>query len=274
MSETNISFSGSIPELYDRHLGPVMFAPYAEDLAQRVATNPDGTVLEIACGTGIVTQRLRAHLDPAVHLIATDLSQPMIDYARATKFPVDSPNLAWRQADAANLPFSDSSFAVVVCQFGVMFVPDKSGAFREARRVLAPGGLFAFNVWDSLENNPYARIAQETVAGFFPTDPPKFFEVPWGFYNQDTLRSLLTDHGFEHLQIEQVALEAHSTSARSLATGLVQGSPLSLAIQERGGSLAPIVEAVTTAFSRLGGAAPFRSPMQAVVVTARAGKVS
>jgi SAM-dependent methyltransferase len=272
MPEANINFTGSIPELYDRHLGPVMFEPYAADLAQRVEAKPTGAVLEIACGTGIVTQRLRAHLDPTVPMVATDLSQPMLDYARATKFREDSLQLEWRQADAANLPFPDASFAVVVCQFGLMFVPDKPAAFREARRVLTEGGLFAFNVWDSLANNPYARIAQETVAGFFPTDPPKFFDIPWGFYHQDVLRGLLSDQGFEHLQLEQVALEAHSVSARSLATGLVQGSPLSLAIQERGGSFEPIVEAVTEAFTRLGGAAPFRSPMQAVVVTARAGK--
>jgi ubiquinone/menaquinone biosynthesis C-methylase UbiE len=273
MSEANVKFSGSIPELYDRHLGPVMFEPYAADLAQRVAAKPTGSVLEIACGTGIVTQRLRTHLDPVVPLVATDLNQPMIDYARATKFREDSPHLEWRQADAVNLPFPDSSFAVVVCQFGLMFVPDKPAAFREARRVLANGGLFAFNVWDSLANNPYAQIAYETVSEFFPTDPPRFFEVPYGFHNPDVLRSLLTDHGFERIQIEHVPLEAVSTSARSLATGLVTGTPVSLAIHERGGSFEPIVEAVTAALSRLGGAAPFRSPMQAVIVTARASQI-
>lgn len=271
MSETNANFSGSIPELYDRHLGSVMFQPYAADLAQRVAAKPDGAVLEIACGTGIVTQRLRTHLDPAVHLVATDLSQPMIDYAR-TKLSEQGQQVEWQQADAANLPFPDSSFAAAVCQFGLMFVPDKPAAFREARRILVDGGLLAFNVWDSMEHNQYARTAHETVARFFPTDPPKFFEVPWGFHNPDVLRGLLTDHGFEQIQIEWVSLEAHSSSARSFAIGLVQGSPLSLAIQERGGSFEPIVEAVTAAFSRIGGAAPFRSTMQALVVTARAAQ--
>src|SRR5215210_4122406 len=143
MAETNISFSGSIPQMYDRYLGPVLFEPYAVDLARRVAAHATGPVLEMACGTGIVTQQLRAHLAPEVEIVAIDLSQPMLDYAQ-TKL-VTLKNVEWRQADIAALPFSDASFAAVVCQFGLMFVPDKQAAFREACRVLRKGGLFTFN---------------------------------------------------------------------------------------------------------------------------------
>ena len=265
MAETTISFSGSIPQLYDRYLGPVLFEPYAADLARRVAAHAPGSVLEMACGTGVVTQQLRAHLAPEIKIVATDLSQPMLDYAR-TKLATLK-NVDWQQADIAALPFPDASFAAVVCQFGLMFVPDKQAAFREARRVLSKGGLFAFNVWDKITTNPFAHIQHETLTKLFPADPPQFL-TPFTFNDHEVLRQLLTTHGFSNVQLETVTLEARSESARALATGFVQGSPLSTVLQERGVSFDPIIDAVTEALAQHGGAAPFRSTLQAVVVTA------
>jgi ubiquinone/menaquinone biosynthesis C-methylase UbiE len=269
MADTNTHFAGSIPELYDRYLGPVMFTPYAADLARRVAESATGPVLETACGTGILTQMLRSVLPSAVHLVATDLNVPMLDYARA-KLRTETP-VEWQQADAAALPFPPASFAVVACQFGVMFVADKQAVFREARRVVKPGGLLAFNVWDGFAQNPYARVAHETIASFFPTDPPQFFTVPYGFHDPEVLRQLLLAQGFSQLHIETVALEAYSPSAQAFAVGLVTGSPVSNTIQARGVPHEPIVQAVVSALARLGGDMPFRSTMQALVVTARAG---
>jgi ubiquinone/menaquinone biosynthesis C-methylase UbiE len=270
MAETTISFSGSIPQLYDRYLGPVLFEPYAADLARRVATHGAGPVLEMACGTGIVTRQLRAQLAPEVRIVATDLSQPMLDYAQ-TKLATLK-NVDWKQADIAALPFPDASFSAVVCQFGLMFVPDKQAAFREARRVLSKGGLFAFNVWDKIATNPFAHIAHETLAKLFPADPPQFL-TPCTFNDPAVLRQLLTAYSFGDIQLETVTLEARSESAKAVATGFVQGSPLSAAIQERGASFDPIIDAVTEALAQHGGAAPFRSTLQAIVVTARAGAV-
>jgi SAM-dependent methyltransferase len=270
MAETNISFSGSIPQLYDRYLGPVLFEPYAVDLARRVAVHATGPVLEMACGTGIVTQQLRAQLAPEVEIVATDLSQPMLDYAR-TKLATLK-NVDWRQADIAALPFPDASFAAVVCQFGLMFVPDKQAAFRETRRVLGKGGLFAFNVWDEITANPFAHVAHETLAQLFPADPPQFL-IPFTFNDHVVLRQSLTMHGFSNVQLETVMLEARSESARALAIGFVQGSPLSTMVQERGVPFESVVAAVADALAQHGGAAPFHSTLQAVVVTARAGAV-
>jgi len=271
MTETNARFEGSIPEIYDRHLGPVIFEPYAVDLARRVAAPVEGPVLEIACGTGILTQQLRAHLPSSLRLVATDLNEPMLDYARTklggTKY------IDWQQADAAALPFPSASFAAVVCQFGLMFVPDKPLAFREARRVLIEGGLLAFSVWSDLAHNPFGRIAHETIAGFFPVDPPDFYQVPFGFHDPHVLRHLLVTNGFDQVEIERVTLDAYSPSVESFAIGLVKGNPVSLAIRQRGASLDPIVEAVATALAHIGGDHPFRSTMQAIVVTAWAGAV-
>jgi ubiquinone/menaquinone biosynthesis C-methylase UbiE len=270
MAETTISFSGSIPQLYDRYLGPVFFEPYAADLARRVATHGAGPVLEMACGTGIVTRQLRAQLAPEVRIVATDLSQPMLDYAQAKLASLQ--NVDWKQADIAALPFADASFPTVVCQFGLMFVPDKQAAFREARRVLSKGGLFAFSVWDKVAVNPIPHIAHETLAKLFPSDPPQFL-TPFIFNDHEVLRQLLTTHDFSNIRLETVTFEARSESAKAVATGFVQGSPLSAAIQERGASFESVVSAVTEALAQHGGAAPFRSTQQAIVVTARAGAV-
>ena len=139
MADVRASFSGSIPEYYDRCLGPAWFDAFAADLARRLPAKPPGDVLEIACGTGLVTRRLRERLDSTVRLVATDLSNAMLDYARAKLS--ESKDIAWREADAVKLPFGDGEFGAVVCAFGVMFVPDKQAAFREARRVLKEGGI-------------------------------------------------------------------------------------------------------------------------------------
>jgi len=268
MSDADIRFAGSIPDIYDRYLGPVLFEPYAADLSRRIAGHSGNTVLEVACGTGILTQALRVHLPSAVHIVATDLNQPMIDYAQAKLGDIE--NIEWKQADFSALPFPSASFDCIACQFGLMFLPDKQVALKEARRVLSNGGLLAFNVWDDLAHNVFSQKAHETLAQFFPNDPPKFFTIPYGFNDPDVINRLLTSCGFDQVQIEFVTLEARSSSARGLATGLLAGTPASNAIQERGGSVEAVVVALTESLKQIGGDDPFRSTMKALVVTARA----
>jgi ubiquinone/menaquinone biosynthesis C-methylase UbiE len=265
----NARFAGSVPEMYDRHLGPVIFEPYAQDLARRVVAEVrSGPVLEVACGTGVLTQRLFELLPVDVELVATDLNEPMVEFARSK---LGDDRVRWQQADAMNLPFPAASFTAVVCQFGLMFVPDKEAAFREARRVLGEGGLLAFSVWDSIEKNPIARIAHSTISRLFPKDPPNFYEVPFGFHDPKLLRQLLSTHGFFRPTIEHVTLEAVSPSAASFAEGLVRGNPVGAAIQDRGGSLDNVVQAIEMALQAECGDNPVRSPMRALVVMARAG---
>ncbi|MCI0605963.1 class I SAM-dependent methyltransferase [bacterium] len=269
MTDKNVKFEGNIPEFYDRHLGPVIFEPYAGDLAQRVAAVvPDGPVLETACGTGILTRQLRAKLLNTAQIISTDLNQAMIDQAFAK--PGLASEVEWKQADASALPFSDRVFAAVVCQFGMMFLPDKSLAIREAERVLKDGGLFAFNVWDSHAENPFGRIADEAVTVFFDYDPPNFYKIPFGFSDAEMWINLLKENGFGKIEVNKVSMEARSDSAESFATGLVRGNPVNTAIQERGLQFDPIISAVTEALVRIGGDRPFTCPMQALVFTARA----
>lgn len=268
MSNTIEHDYAPICDLYERHLGPALFEPYAIDLTRRVADCAGGSVLEMACGTGIVTRQLRARLKPTVALTATDINPGMLDYARKKLDATEK--ITWKQGDIANLPFPDASFNVAVCQFGIMFVPDKTRAFREMRRVLVKGGLLAFSVWDRMENNPWGIIAHQTVGGFFPENPPQFFKAPCSFYDVDVLRNLLTASGFDRINIQTVRKECYSNTARSLAIGLIEGAPVLAEIQERNGSSRPIVDAMATALARTGGDNPYRSTMQAIVTTARA----
>lgn len=269
MSETNAAFIGSIPEQYDRYLGPLLFEPYATDLCARLQVPAAARVLEIACGTGILTQRLRQSIPRSATLVATDLNEPMIAYARRARGLGDG--VEWRQADGQELPFPSAWFDAAACQFGLMFVPDRGRALSEARRVLAPGGLFAFNVWAALDQNPIGHIAHTVISSFFPIDPPTFYQVPFGLDDEPGLRCLLGGAGFEVIGATRVTLEARSPSAAEAARGLVFGNPVLSAIEARGTTRPErIVSAVAGALAQAGGAAPLRLPMCALVFLARA----
>src|SRR4051812_46786821 len=164
---TDTAFAGSIPQLYERYLVPLLFEFYAVDIASRVDASPS-RVLELAAGTGVVTRRLAAALPANVAIVATDISQPMLDHAASvgTARPVE-----WARADAMQLPYPDASFDVVLCQFGAMFFPDKPRAFAEAKRVLRPGGRFIFSVWDRIEHNEFADVVTRSLEPLFPDDP-------------------------------------------------------------------------------------------------------
>src|SRR6266404_7077982 len=261
MDNKNAQFAGSIPEAYDRYLGPVLFQPYAEDLAARLKLEENSSVLEVACGTGILTRILRDRLPATAKLVATDLNEPMIQTA-AKKFR-QGEVVEWRQADASSLPFDDRSFDAVVCQFGIMFVPDKALSAREAHRVLKPGGVFLFNVWDALDHKALGRIAHETITSFFEKDPPTFYQIPFGYHDQDEIKRLLAAAGFRDNRIDVVAKVGGASRAEDVAQGLVNGNPVAVAITERDPSLLPVItNAVADALKKHFGETAVRAPMQ------------
>jgi ubiquinone/menaquinone biosynthesis C-methylase UbiE len=232
MLETDKVFAGSIPENYDRYMVPLIFEPFAADLARRAASLSPGAVLEIAAGTGVVTRALAPKLPPGASYIVTDLNQPMLDYA-ATRQPPDS-RITWRQADAMTLPFENATFDLVCCQFGAMFFPDRSTAYREARRVLKPGGHFLFNVWDRIEENIFADDVTKALARIFPNDPPRFLaRTPHGYHDTALIRSDLEAAGFSHVVIETRAEQSRASSARIPAVAYCQGTVLRSEIEAR-----------------------------------------
>lgn len=240
MSEQSSQFIGSIPENYDRGLGPHIFHDYAEDLARRAADIGPTDVLEIASGTGIVTRKLRDYLPSAARLVATDLNPPMLDVAQE-KFD-QGEKVEFKPADAVALPFEDSTFDLIVCQFGVMFFPNKPRAFSEAKRVLRSGGRYLFNVWGSLMENPYAEITQNVVTQFFPDDPPGFYKVPFGYSDQSIVLSDMEAGGLKDLRCETITLNKEVADWELFAHGIVFGNPIIDEINSRNGVQAEEIE--------------------------------
>jgi ubiquinone/menaquinone biosynthesis C-methylase UbiE len=266
MPSPDAAFAGSIPAIYERHLGSMMFAPYARELAERLSDLTSGRLLEIAAGTGIVTAALRERLPSSVEIVATDLNPAMIDVATA-KPGMDG--VDWRPADGQDLPFGDAEFDAATSSFGVMFFPDRAAGYREALRVLRPGARYVFTVWDALEHNDFTRIVNDVAGAAFPDDPPRFIaRTPFGYSDQAAIRSEVLGAGFSDVRIETVPLPCHAGSPRDPAVGICQGTPLRAEIEERGGNLEEVTDAAAVAIEEAFGPGPVTSLMQALVVTA------
>jgi ubiquinone/menaquinone biosynthesis C-methylase UbiE len=261
-------FSGSVPEFYETYLVPLIFEVYAEDLADRVAGRRPHAVMEIAAGTGVVTRQLASRLGDDVEIVATDLNQPMLDRAAliGTARPVE-----WRQADALHLPFPDERFDVVVCQFGVMFFPDRIAAYREARRVLAAGGTFIFNAWDRIEENIFTDLVEAAVGEMFPDDPPRFLSrTPHGYHDREVIERELVQAGFETVEITTVEGSSKAAEAKHPAIAFVQGTPLLNEIEARDPSgVEEATRRATSAITDRFGTGPVEAKIQAHVVVAR-----
>jgi SAM-dependent methyltransferase len=266
VSESDKVFAGSIPKLYDSHLVPLIFEPYAADLAKRLAARSPKRVLETAAGTGVVTRALAATLPERTTIVATDLNQAMVEHAASvgTNRPVE-----WRTADALNLPFPDQSFDAIVCQFGAMFFPDKPKAFAEARRVLRPGGVFVFNVWDKIEENQFADTVTQSLAALFPQDPPRFLaRTPHGYHDASQIRKDVAGGGFSASpRIKTLEERSRAPSADWPAIAYCQGTPLRNEIETRGpGRLAEATRRAAEAVAKRFGTGRVEGKIQAHVV--------
>ncbi|MER5733117.1 class I SAM-dependent methyltransferase [Streptomyces sp. NPDC002138] len=253
-----------MPEAYERYLVPVLFRPFAVDLAARAAALRPRRVLELAAGTGALTSELLAAA-PSAEVTATDLNDAMVGFGSSR-----APGAVWRQADAQRLPFPDGGFDLVVCQFGVMFFPDRVAAFTDVRRVLAPGGRFLFSTWGPIAAHAFDAAVQAGLERAFPDDPPRFLPaVPHGYADPAAVAADLTAAGFTVEEQYELTLEGRAASAADVATGFLTGSPVRAAFEERGGGAAErsVVIAETTA--RLG-PGPVTGPMTAYVFTGAA----
>jgi len=268
MSDRATDFTGSIPQFYDHGLGPVFFVDFADDIARRAVASAPMRLLELAAGTGIVTRRLRDLLPQEARLTATDLNPPMLEVARG-KFRADEA-VEFEPADATALPFPDASFDAIICQFGVMFFPDKEKGYREAHRVLVSAGHYLFSVWDSHRHNPIGRLITEIVTEFFPHDPPQFYQVPFGYHRIDPIKDSLEAAGFADLRIAVLSLNKTVHDVPTYARALVLGNPLVDQIRSRGGvDPEQIIERLAEAIPREFGTNPVRLPLQAIVFDAR-----
>ncbi len=268
MQEADKLFAGSIPENYDRYMAPLIFEPFAADLAQRAASISPSAVLETAAGTGVVTRALAPKLSPGASYVVTDLNQPMLDYAASRQAP--DGRIGWLQADALALPFEDTAFDLVCCQFGAMFFPDRVSGYREAKRVLKPGGHFLFSVWDRIEENEFADDVTNALAEIFPDDPPRFLaRTPHGYHDIALIRRELEDAGFSHVAIETRAEQSRAFSPRLPAVAYCQGTVLRNEIEARSaGSLEAATEHVASVIAAKHGSGEVVAKIQAHVIVA------
>ncbi len=264
------ALAGSVPELYDTYMVPLIFEPYAADLVNRLRPRRLSRVLEIAAGTGVATRAMAATLPESCTIVATDLNQAMLDHARAVG---TIRAVAWRQADALQLPFQDATFDAVVCQFGAMFFPDKSRAFAEALRVLAEGGVFIFSVWDRIEENDFADIVTAALASVFPWNPPRFMaRTPHGYHDLERIARDLAEGGFTRSpRIDTVAARSRAESPRAAAMAYCQGTPLRNEIETRDAArLGEATEVAAEAIARQFGQGSVDGKIQAHVITVEA----
>lgn len=263
MSHPNAAFEGSIPDNYDKFLGPVLFEPYAIDLASRIPKDSVSSVLELACGTGRATNHVRKAIPEQVKLVATDLSPDMI---RVAKSQVPHPGIEWCTADMQSLPFDNGQFDAVICQFGLMFVQDKGKAFREVCRVLKPGGTFLFNTWDKIDNIGVMSIANRVITRFFENRPPVFYSIPFSMYKPDELRTLPLKNGFSSVDVLLVKKVGRSNTALEAARGVVEGSPIYNEIKAKDHTaISTIMELLQKEIAASLGDKPVISPLQAWV---------
>ena len=262
-------FGDEVSRLYERHLVPLIFEPYAAATAQRLAALKPTRLLEIACGTGVLTRATASRLPPTTSITATDLNPAMLEQAQhvGTSRPV-----TWRQADALALPFPDASFDAVVCEFGAMFFPDKPTAFREVRRVLVPGGVFLFSVWDRIEDNEITDVATNALVSVFPENPPWFMRrTPHGYHDRGTIERDLSEAGFPlPIEFETITERSRASSASEAAIGICQGTPLRNEIEVRDPSrLQEATDAAARAIADRFGSGPIDGKMQAHLILAR-----
>lgn len=267
--EADLIFDGSIPEIYDKYLVPLIFEPYAEDLVTRLNDLGPSALLEIAAGSGVVTRAMAKHLPASVSITASDLSEAMLDKARSigTARPVD-----WRQADVMDLPFEDATFDVAVCQFGVMFFPDRRAAFAEVARVLRPGGVFLFSVWDNLEENEFAAVVTSSLSTLLGDDSPTFLvRTPHGYFDEATIQADVAAGGFSSpAGFDAVEARSRADTAEIPAIAYCHGTPLRSLLEQRGPEmLAAATAAATAAIEERFGAVDIDGKTRAYVVTAR-----
>lgn len=270
MAHEDSVFTGSIPEIYDSHLVPLIFESYARDLAERMAAAQPREVLESAAGSGVVTRAAASRMGPDTRYMVTDLNPDMLEHARARQR--DDARFSWRPANALDLPFEDDRFDVVLCQFGAMFFPDRVKGYAEARRVLKPGGLFAFNVWDRIEENHFAEEVTRAAGTLFPDDPPLFLaRTPHGYHDPDQIRSDVEAAGFSGVRISALERTSAAASPDIPAIAYTQGTPLRNEIEARDANLlTEATEAATAAIRARFGNGPVEGKIRAYVVEAHA----
>ena len=265
MQRNSITFDGSIAKNYDHYLGPFLFEPYAADLVSRVEITAGSNILELACGTGIVTQRLAGDLSGSAELTATDINADMLAVAQEK---ISAPNVCWDTVDMAAIPYEQELFDTVICQFGLMFAPDKPKAVAEIHRVLKKGGKLLFNTWANIADNPVWRIYNTLISKFLPNTPLNAAVGPFSMADENYGLSLLQQAGFARYKVESISKPGICDTALDAANGFVLGSPLYNFIKNDPSLVERFRDTLEETIGMELGDNPVRSPLRSLVFSA------
>jgi SAM-dependent methyltransferase len=265
MERNPMTFDGSISKNYDYYLGPFLFEPYAKDLVSRIKFSGKSNILELACGTGVLTQQLVSCLSAGDELTATDINGDMLSVAQEK---ISAPNVCWDTVDMAAIPYEYELFDTVVCQFGLMFAADKGKVVAGIHRVLKEEGKILFSVWAAVEDNPVFRIFDTLTSSFFPGVPLRSETGPFSMAEERNGLSLLREAGFSQCRAESVDITGICPSAADAALGFVVGSPLYNSIKKDPIVVQRFRGALEEAIGSELGRNPVRSPLRALVFSA------
>ena len=261
-----VFFGGEISQYYENHLGSFVFESFAVDLTSRIDWTGVGEILELACGSGRLTRHILEQLPPTVVFTATDLNEDMIGVA---KDKVPSDRVRWAPADMQDLPFKGESFDLIVCQFGIMLVPDQEKALAEIFRVLRPGGKVLFSTWTDLHYNRLWEIGSTVIKSIVGISPIERNPGPFALGDEPAVEDMLTKAGFGDIQGTVVTNTGEIESAERAAFGFIYGLPISLFIEkEKPGVLQTILRIMEEQLRAELGDHPLRVPQKALVVEA------
>lgn len=261
-------FLDSIPQAYQEYMAPLIFDPYAADMAERALAHSPTAILEIAAGTGVLTRKIALNLKPNARFTVTDLNLPMLRIAQKN---IQDDRITWQLCDALSLPFEDHKFDAVVCEFGAMFFPDHVKAYKETNRVLRQNGRFYFSVWDKISENDFAYAVELALEKYFPNNPPKFMSrTPHGYFDQEMIHNELDTSGFSEIEFETLTFTSKAPAAKFVAAAFCTGTPLRSEIESRiPGGLEKATAYVTDVLVELYGSGPLESKMRAFVISAK-----
>jgi ubiquinone/menaquinone biosynthesis C-methylase UbiE len=264
MAESSSTFTRASAS-YERIMVPAVFAPWAKDLLETAALVSDMRVLDVACGTGIVARLAASHVGPAGRVVGLDTNEAMLAVARAQPTPVGA-QVEWRQGDATKLPFADEQFDRILCQHGLQYMPDRTAALREMKRVLASSGRLALSVFS---RSIGYQIFEQTAAKFVGEKAAAIMKEPFVLNDVDELSALLRTVELSAVDMHTKTLPARFPSASDFIEYQLGGRLANAVSTLTDDTRTALVSALCKAFEPYVGPGGLVFPMEAHVVLAR-----
>lgn len=208
-------------QAYDDMFVPALFGQWAPPLVDCARVRRGQSVLDVACGTGVVARAAREVVGPSGRVVGVDLSPAMLEVARDAR-----PDLEWMQGDAEDLPFAEAEFDVALCQSALFFFADPGRAVAEMARVVVPGGVVALQTYAPLAEQPAYGPFVELVARHAGPEARVLLGTYWSQGALDSLIGLTSAAGLSLLESRSSLGVAIFPSAAAVAETEIRATPL------------------------------------------------